>query len=137
MKTRLMTNGINCIIPIVLSIIYFFSIKLNLPTIYFVVAGILAAFYMFPIYTFWGVKRQSDGTRERVEYILSCCVCFTIVALSIVYMLLPESTLLKISVQLVCVINVLMVFYFLVRENNERALLQFCYSILVSGVLVI
>ncbi len=123
-------------LPIIASVIYFFTVKQVIPKISYAVFASLTGAYFFPIKLFLD-KTMSDNILEnRLVELISILIFTLISGFSILLLFENTNANLKISFELLSIINVLFVLYYSITDNRKNTFItHLAFTVLTAALL--
>ncbi len=109
-------NKIDWILPLIVSFLYFFTIKGLLSISCYDVIALLSAFYYFPFRLFTNMPKQLP---YRLLYFISCVICTTFFVLSIINLHFLPSQSLQYFIAIASIINFIYLFYFYLQTEKK------------------
>jgi hypothetical protein len=126
-------NKTDWIIPLIAYVIYFFTVKILIPSAVYIVVACLFSLYYFP---FRFLTNRTEFKNNCFFYILSCFICSAILVLSVLDVAVPITDFLRNTVGVIGILSVLSSFYALDKLKSERLfVVHQGITFLVSGVL--
>jgi len=135
MKT-ISKSTIICILPLVLSILYFFTVKGVIPNYLYLALALIASLYFIPYRLMLFDYKKSDlKLKEKLYYVLSNAMMALIIILSAIYPFDGNSMLiLKYFVSFIVISNLILAFLFLFENKKNEYLYHYCFSILAIAI---
>ena len=129
----------NYFIPIVFSILYFLTVKQVIPNVVYLILGVLAGLYYFPIRMALLLRKSLDSNiRSRVAVFTSNFLFAILLSLSVLNLYLEDGKVLSNIIGIFAIVNFLaMVYYLTIEKNSYSFIIHFCFLIFISAVMFV
>lgn len=123
------------ILVLIISILYFLTVKNVIPSYVNLIIGVLVSLYFFPLKLFIGKDFVTFPNRKRILIALSYYIVSNIIALTGAVAYMDDWRFLHNAILIYGLINLAFLFYFYFTENvSYNFILTCCVTILISAV---
>ena len=124
------------LLPIIASIIYFFTVKHVIPRIPYVIFASLISIYFFPMKLFFNKVLSDNLLKNRLTELTSILIFSMIAAFSIVLLFEKANANLKILFEILSIINVLFVLYYSIIDNKRNTFITHLGFIVLTAAIL-
>lgn len=122
------------ILILILSVLYFLSVKNVIPTFAYLIIALVGSFYFFPIKLFLDKNLFNETRNKKIAKILSYFVIGNIIVFSALMLYVDGPGFFRNSLFVYGILNSILLFYFYFTENvSSNFILSACTIILISA----
>lgn len=117
---------IDCFSLLLIAIMFFLTAKGVLPLFVYSIVSIVVSFAIVPGKLFLISNNTRSGMTEIVIYVLSNLVIALLVALTILYLLIPKNNIISIYALILRLTNIFCMLYFIYKSRQKDAVFCLC-----------
>lgn len=125
------------IIPIIASLLFFFTLKLELP--YYIYSFVIVIFgmYFFPIKDILFFNEYKNSKRKIIFLSLLANLALSLILImSIMYLYIIDGSSLKLLINILTIVNILFLIYFYLFDNTRnRIIIHFCFIFFTAALI--
>lgn len=123
------------ILLLLLSVLYFLTIKGFVPAIIYLILALLVSFYFFPVKLFLGSNLEKYSTNKKIIVLLSYFVIGNIIALTTLVASQADLKFVRTAIFIYGFVNIAFLIYFHLTESGSYNVRLTAYTlILISAV---
>ncbi len=124
------------LLPVLASVLYFFSVKQVIPKVLYVVFATATGIYFFPIKLFFDKIFSGKMLKDKLIELISIMIFSLLAVFSFFLLLGKANATIKTSFEILSILNVLFVIYYSVFDYRKDAfIVHLGFTILTSAVM--
>ena len=124
------------LLPILASILYFFAVKQIIPKTLYVIFASITGVYFFPVKLLFDKTFSGKQLENKLTELISILIFSLLMVFPIILLFDKANITLKISVDLLSIINVLFAIYYSVIDNRKKTFVTHLgFTVLTAAIL--
>lgn len=121
------------ILLLILSVMYFLTVKDALPATIYLVFALLVSLYFFPIKLFLGSAHIESSQKRKIIVLLSYFVISNIIALTVLATYQTDFGFIRIAILIYTILNIAFLFYFHMTESGSYNFILTCCAVWLTS----
>ncbi len=124
------------LLPVIVSILYFLQVKQVIPITLYVIFASLTGIYFFPVKLLFDKTLSNNHLKNKLLEIISISIFSIIIIFSIILLYEKANVSLKISFEILSIVNVLLAIYYSMIDNRGNTFVTHLgFIVLTSAIL--
>jgi hypothetical protein len=125
------------VIPIIASVLFFFTVKLQMPYYGYALIIVVFGLYFFPVKDIILFNESKSSKKKLVLFsLIANLVLSVILTISIPYLYLKDNSNLKLIITILGIINILFLVFFYLFDNTRSRIMVHIFFIFFTAALI-
>ena len=117
----------------ILSVVYFLTIKSDIPSIVYLLIALLTSIYFFPIKLFLGYNSTKFTDKKRIVVLLSYFISSNVIVLSALVSFQADLEVIRIAILIYSILNIALLIYFHFTESGSYNFILTCCAVFLNS----